>query len=372
MRQESEIFSRSAWTLRSRNYPIALCLYSVLSPAALGADASGWEKISLAGETMCADGSPYSIFVHRGSSNKLVLDFMGGGACWSAETCGAINATYSRKVPDVIGKWLPSADGIYDRTRSENPFRNDTHVMVPYCTGDVHWGSDDHLYNSPNTGNTLIHHRGAINAKAALDQTLAQLATNPSQVFVTGCSAGAYGAIWWTPYIKKLFPQSKMIELGDSGAGILSEAFRRNGFQNWKIERSIPRWIPGLDLADDEVLRVTMPQLYGAISKELPNVRFSQFNALNDIIQRYFYKEMGGNQFTWSGQLRQGMNESGTLSRDFTYYISPWDTHCIIPYAEFYGDARTPQQNQSFPAWFDSVLNSNTPINEPCADCAEE
>jgi Pectinacetylesterase len=363
-------------SLNSRSAcPLAFILFSQLlpvAPEALGADSSGWEKIQLAGDTMCSDGSPYSIFVHRGTSGKLVLDFMGGGACWNAATCDAPRPTYTRKVPDVIGQWLPDADGIYNRNRSENPFRNDTHVMLPYCTGDIHWGTADRAYSQGHSPKSMIHHRGAINAKAAIDQTFAQIVTDPSQIFVTGCSAGAYGAIWWTPYIRQQAPRSKIIQFADSGAGILTETFRQDGFKNWNIERSLPRWIPGLDLDATEVLKISMPQLYGAISKELSNVRFSQFNSLNDIIQKYFFKTMGGDQHAWSGKLRQAMNETVTNAQDFTYYISPWDAHCILPYQDFYGETRNALQSQTFPSWFDSVLNSEAPINEPCAGCTEE
>lgn len=58
-----------------------------LTTTSRAADTAGWREIKLAGDTKCADGSPYSIFINEGSTGNLVLDFMGGGACWSAETC---------------------------------------------------------------------------------------------------------------------------------------------------------------------------------------------------------------------------------------------------------------------------------------------
>jgi Pectinacetylesterase len=345
---------------------------SWLTPPAYGADSTGWEKIPISGDALCADGSPYSIFVHRGHSGKLVLDFMGGGACWSAETCTAPNATYEKSVPDVIGQWLPDAGGIYDRTRAENPFRDDTHVMIPYCTGDVHWGSSDTDYRVTADSTKTIHHRGAINAKAAIDLTLSQIVPDPTQIFVTGCSAGAYGSIWWSPYIKQQSPHSKLTQFGDSGAGILTDQFRNDGFSNWHIERSVPRWIPGLDLNQSDITQLTMPQLYSAIAHELPDVKFSEFNALNDIVQRYFYKTMGGDQHIWPSQLRQTMNATSTSSSNFSYYISPWDTHCILPYEDFYGQARSIVGEQAFSAWLQTVLNGGASVNEPCTACAED
>lgn len=380
MRQVRQSFFMSRRAISQLVFPSSFFLFSAVSLPAMGADTAGWEEIPIGGDAMCSDGSPFSIFVHRGGSGKLVFDFMGGGACWDAATCNAVNATYSKKVPDVIGKWLPEADGIYNRNRSENQFRDDTHVMIPYCTGDVHWGSADHVYTtnasisdgSKNSPKTMIHHRGAVNAQAAIDHTLSQIITNPSRIFVTGCSAGAYGAIWWTPYIRRQSPWAQIIQFSDSGAGILTPEFRHTGFKNWEVERSLPRWIPTLDLDAVAVLDLTMPQLYSAISSVNPTIRFSQFNALNDIVQRFFYKSMGGDQHEWSGRLRQEMLTSRATSLNFSYYISPWDSHCIIPYADFYGESKSELQGQTFPSWLNSVLYSPLPISEPCIGCAEE
>ncbi|HEV7734730.1 MAG TPA: hypothetical protein VGR62_21335, partial [Candidatus Binatia bacterium] len=36
----------------------------------------------------CMDGSPYSYFVKRGTVNKVLYYYQGGGACWESTTCG--------------------------------------------------------------------------------------------------------------------------------------------------------------------------------------------------------------------------------------------------------------------------------------------
>src|SRR5262249_60953524 len=35
----------------------------------------------------CVDGSPYKFFARRGTVNKLVMYYQGGGACWEQTTC---------------------------------------------------------------------------------------------------------------------------------------------------------------------------------------------------------------------------------------------------------------------------------------------
>lgn len=41
----------------------------------------------LQGDTICARGTSYAFFFRRGTVNKLVVEFEGGGACWDKETC---------------------------------------------------------------------------------------------------------------------------------------------------------------------------------------------------------------------------------------------------------------------------------------------
>src|SRR5262249_46529252 len=41
-------------------------------------------------EVECSKGTDYSYFVKRGSVNKLLYYFQGGGACWDFLTCGLI------------------------------------------------------------------------------------------------------------------------------------------------------------------------------------------------------------------------------------------------------------------------------------------
>lgn len=345
---------------------------TMIADISLAADSAGWTEIPLGGETLCADGSPYSMFVHKGTSGKMVLDFMGGGACWNAETCREGSPYVRKKVPDILGSWLPEADGFYDRTNKKNPFRDDTHVIIPYCTGDIHWGSADVKYETNDGKQITIAHRGATNAKAAIDHALTHLTPNPSRIFVTGCSAGSYGSIWWTPYVKQLRPDAKLVQFGDSGAGIFTENFRDHGLPKWNIAQSAPRWVPGLNPEENDLNQLKSHDIYNAIAKSYPDVRFSQYNSLNDVLQRWFFGAMGGNQFMWAPQMRANMNTIARESSNFSFYIAPFDGHCILPYKEFYGGDSPGAEGILFPNWISSLLGETSPGNEPCDGCAED
>src|SRR5687767_11085004 len=153
--------------------------------------------LSLLVITVCADGSPFRFFVHPGDPAKLLVEFEGGGACWDDASCAV--DIYSRRVQADPGQAEQRGQlvGIYDRRNPENPFRDWTHVYIPYCTGDLHWGSIDKTYTG-SSGPFVVPHRGAINATAALSWASENVPA-PRQVFVTGCSAGGYGSIFWAP-----------------------------------------------------------------------------------------------------------------------------------------------------------------------------
>jgi hypothetical protein len=119
-----------------------------------------WRTIEPGGAPVCSDGSPYRCFVHPGNPE-------------AARQAGPLQSSY-------------------DRSRADNPLRDFTHVYVPYCTGDPHWGNTTRRYSGA-TGSYAIEHRGAVNAAAAVSWA-AENVPAPSQLMVPFCSAGGYGA----------------------------------------------------------------------------------------------------------------------------------------------------------------------------------
>ena len=48
---------------------------------------TGWNVLRPGGETKCAKGGEYAFSVRPGASDKLLVWFEGGGACWRGEQC---------------------------------------------------------------------------------------------------------------------------------------------------------------------------------------------------------------------------------------------------------------------------------------------
>ena len=71
---------------------------------------------------------------------------------------------------------------------------------MPYCTGDLHWGNSSVEY----LAGVTIEHRGAVNARAAVDWLVEQL-PSPEGLLVTGCSAGAYASLFWAANLAPIY-----------------------------------------------------------------------------------------------------------------------------------------------------------------------
>ena len=157
----------------------------------------GWTQINPGGATTCARGDDFAFFVAEGRTDKVVIDFIGGGACWNSSTCAKETATFADSIDFVLEHYRKGPKGIYDRARLENPVRDWTHVVIPYCTGDIHWGDARVTYQKESGQQIPIAHKGAVNARAVLDWVQQNL-TSPDKILVTGCSR-SYGSIYWTP-----------------------------------------------------------------------------------------------------------------------------------------------------------------------------
>ena len=63
---------------------------------------NGWNVIKPGGETTCSRGTEFAFYYRKGSSNNVVIDFQGGGACWNSETCSIAGAIFPREQADDL------------------------------------------------------------------------------------------------------------------------------------------------------------------------------------------------------------------------------------------------------------------------------
>ena len=327
----------------------------------------GWYEVKPGGETSCARGDEFSFFVSPGNSDKVVIDFIGGGACWNDQTCAEGTATFSDNVEHLKRRYENGElSGVYQRDREDNPFKEYNHVVIPYCTGDIHWGNNEVTYTNEETGEDFtIKHKGAVNAKAVLACVSANI-LNPRRVVVAGCSAGSYGSIYWTPEVRRMFPNADFKQLGDSGVGIITERFFHESFPKWNATEAAPRWIPELnpDVVDWSTLGIH--DLYTNIGHYYPEISLSQYTSAFDDNQTFYFEIMGGAPENWSPNMFDtihGIEQS--LSR-FRSFIAPGVEHCILPYDELYS---VQSGGVAFTSWLKDYIDGEQVPSVVCDHC---
>ncbi len=334
-----------------------------------------WNEVALGGETSCSRGTPFSLFVYPGKINKVVIDYMGGGACWNAGNCApGSNKTFLESIEEIKTEHKELFEaGIYDHTNPENPFKDWHHVVVPYCTGDIHWGENDQTYTKRNKS-FVIKHRGAVNSKAVLSW-VQQHFKSPEKVLVTGYSAGAYGALYWYPHVVKMYPDSKVIQFADSGMSPITESFAKLAFKEWGVEKNRPSWIPGLDPAKVNWSKLQVDYIYKQITDFYPQARMSAFTSAFDGTQRIFYALMDSdtpddNIPDWPILMKNMVESLGRATPQFNYFLAPGHEHCLLPYASFY--TAKSANGLFFKDWFKAYVEGGNTPNVPCSDCKDD
>jgi hypothetical protein len=193
----------------------------------------------------CANGTTTGIGVNPGDVGGRLLIFMnGGGACWDELTCYTIQTASYIDSGYGAGQFASDAatllsGSLFDRTDSANPFRNDSFVFVPYCTGDVHAGSNPNAVWGPHP----TRHVGFQNMAAYLVR-LVPTFSGASRVILSGSSAGGFGALtnWWQT--QQAFGALRVDLLDDSGpplpAPYLTESLEQTWRNAWNLAAATP------------------------------------------------------------------------------------------------------------------------------------
>ena len=180
--------------------------------------------------TTCANGTPAGLGTQfAGDEKDLVLYFEGGGACWNAATCYGLKTathltdTYSKELLDEdLAPWRTT---IFERSDAENPFKSAAYVYVPYCTGDLHAGTNVAEYNIGEAAPLSVKHLGAKNVEVYLDR-IRRTFKKLERIWIVGVSAGGYGASFNLPVIAKAFPTQQLHVLADGSPSINPAADR--------------------------------------------------------------------------------------------------------------------------------------------------
>ncbi len=333
---------------------------------------------------ICMNGSPYHFFVRRGSVNKLVMYYQGGGACWEGLTC-SVPVCDTNVDPNGGDNPNNASSGFADRNNPANPFRDWNAVFVAYCGCDIHYGDSAQDYPI-GEGSIHVEHRGFHNAQIA-EKWAREHFINPEVVFVTGSSAGAYGAWFNAVPLQRAWPASDFHVLADAGNGVITQEFLDGPFANWNFEANLPTDIPGIREALENGTRI--PGYTKAVAEYFPRTNWAHYSTAYDGGtggQTGFYNIMLNDNnpiagLTWwdascafnSVMRDQVIATAAELPSNYRYYIGTGSRHTMWGNNKVYAD--TTGGVPPIVDWVNAMLTSQSDAPNPqwtnveCENC---
>ncbi len=325
------------------------------------ASPGSWSWIPVEG-SQCASGSTAGIGVNlTEGSEDLFIYLEGGGACWNQGTCvpsllrygplcdygtfcpldtpggtqpTAVHVTEGDPYPRDGGGAFPAALQLFKGTRAfdredpANPFRGADYAFIPYCTGDLHAGNATstysykyNLFDSPK--DYTVHFKGAGNMELYL-QRLRATRPNVKRIWLTGSSAGGYGATFNLERVKRAFPAAQVHLLADCSPFIQPVHWER-WQEAWALE--LPQGCADCDAG--------MPQVMGHLARSNPTSRVGLMAYDQDRVIAWFFLAPQGAAGGLNPPLGAYGNALGKLVESYDgqansrYFIAPGDTHVL-------------------------------------------
>lgn len=344
---------------------LALALTGCTAP--WDSEPTRWERIVLAGDCQCADGSEFAYWERRADPKKVVLFLNGGDVCRDMRAC-SFDDRVSGWDWDLAGEEPDnrSQDGFFDFDDGDNPFADYSVVFVSSCTGDAHLGNAAHRYSPDLT----VQHRGFVNGSAAVD-SLAERYPDATDVVVMGKTAGSVAAPIYGGLVGDRLPDADVTVLGaqsgawpdhpDLNATVLSET--------WGAYDAMPAWATD-GLTEREW---GAPQFWIQAARHNPDLTLARFD--------YAYDPNAESEVTeWTdGDPDDHLalidaNEKAIESAgvDLHSYTAPGSTaepgkgHGIFEYDAFY-DVEV--SGVRLVDWLDALISDDPPDDVRCEQC---
>jgi hypothetical protein len=269
---------------------------SALSPAA----PTGWTWYAIDG-AVCRDGSGTGFYVRNGSVDKLLIYLEGGGACTSPGFCGYNPANVNQVLKGdgqtlagsiggaIAGRQQPGTAGIFDMTQAANPFKDWSQIYIPYCTGDVHFGTRKNVMlpgvSSPQ------QFVGYLNMQKFVGRIVPTFKDKVSRVVLTGSSAGGFGSMLNYSMVQDAFGSVLVTALDDSGPSFADNdksmpvCMQKNWRELFGYNAAFPSDCTECQQADGGGLNLWSKYLL----RKHPNLSFGIVSSMQDEVIRLFY-----------------------------------------------------------------------------------
>lgn len=278
----------------------------------------------------CRDGSETGMMIRLNpASPKLLIYLMGGGACFNGPTCDANPDFFG---PEAAQDWADAGgnSGVFNMNNNDNPFRDWSVVVIPYCTGDLHAGFDgDKDVDGGPKGQVMVGYNNLSIALLEIDQYFG--GSGLDEIFVTGSSAGGFGVMLGFEQVAGFFPDVPVNGLNDGGGFPVDDTVIPDCFATFMEDQM------GLKFPFDFEDHITgywgtgMKGMYEYLANKRPNSKIGIASHYEDEVIRW-YMGFGQNncanaETTIDGQLfRDGLID---LRENVFSQMGNWETFFV-------------------------------------------
>lgn len=180
-----------------------------------------------------SNGTEWHGMLRKGSENKLVVYFFGGGVSITEETSRGGKEFYAE---DMTGQDFVATWGIGSGDEA-NPFKNWSFLVIPYASGDFHSGTGEYRYTE-NGKEKVVYHQGYTNYAAFIEEAK-QYIGSPDTLLVTGFSAGGFATSLLADDVIDRFPSATNVTVCVDSSLLLYDGWHETAKNLWQSPSEI-------------------------------------------------------------------------------------------------------------------------------------
>ena len=184
-------------------------------------------------DAIASDGSEWHGIFRKGSENKVVVYFFGGGVSITGETSEGGTDFFATT---MVGQDFVAQGGI-GSTIDENPFKDWTFIVIPYASGDFHAGTGEYHYEE-NGKEKVVYHNGYNNYTSYMN-IVKEYIEEPDTLLITGFSAGGFATSLLADDVIEHFPEAENITVCVDSSLILYDGWHESAVNLWKTPQEI-------------------------------------------------------------------------------------------------------------------------------------
>ncbi len=186
-----------------------------------------WYDVPVEG-ALSSDGSEWHGIFRKGTENKVVVYFFGGGVSITPETSEGGKQFYATSMlaQDFV------AQGGIGSSADNNPFKDWSFIVIPYATGDFHAGTG--IYE----GEKTVYHTGYNNYSAFVEQ-IKPYVGEPDTLLVTGFSAGGFATALLADDVIDRFPSAGNVTVCVDSSLLLYDGWHDTAVDLWRTPSEI-------------------------------------------------------------------------------------------------------------------------------------